>query len=237
MVKNRFYVLIVMLSLATLLLTACSSETDSTPAPDLQVSNAADARDAAITYLQKHEPQNAPGVGISWQEEDVTPPGWVGGVFKGFVSDEWTINVSYPVVALENTIYEVTVSSIKLGWHWKGKVDAYGKVTEVSAFRQMTKEESQRVAEEFLKNSQTFVFDGMDDTLNLVDTLTARCPYCWAFIFEFDSRHAGYGDRTGQMLAQVITPHRAVISVEQLVVVSAVLDERWNMLSQEMIAD
>ena len=77
----------------------------------------------------------------------------------------------------------------------------------------------------------------MDDTLNLVDTLTARCPYCWAFIFEFDSRQAGYGDRTGQMLAQVITPHRAVISVEQLEVVSAVMDERWDMLSQEMIAD
>ena len=98
--------------------------------------------------------------------------------------------------------------------------------TEISAFKQMSKEESQRIAEEFVRNSPTFVFDGIEDTLRLTDTLTARCPYCWVFIFEFDSSQAGYGDRTGQMLT-LITHHRAVITVEQLEIMSAVMDDKW----------
>ncbi len=99
----------------------------------------------------------------------------------------------------------------------------------------VSREESQRIAEEFLRNSPTFAYDGMEDTLQLTDTLTARCPYCWQFIFEFQSRHAGYGDRTGQMLAQVITPHQAKITVEQGEVTHAVLDAKWDMLSQTFI--
>jgi len=49
----------------------------------------------------------------------------------------------------ENTIYQVVVSSINLGWYWKGTVEFDGSVTELTAFKQMSKEESQRIAEEF----------------------------------------------------------------------------------------
>ena len=229
MVTAKFYVVVVMLGIAALLMAACDSESVS------EVKDVADARDAAITYLQEHEAQNAPSAGIEWQEEDVTPPGLVGVGTKEFTSDEWTIKVSYPVVLPENTVYEVVVSSIKLGWHWKGSVEFDGSVTEISAFKQMSKAESQTIAEEFLRSSPTFVFDGIEDTLRLTDTLTARCPYCWVFIFEFESRHAGYGDRTGQALAQVITPHRVAIGVEQGEITSAVMDEKWDMMNQEII--
>ena len=100
----------------------------------------------------------------------------------------------------------------------------------------VTQEESQQIAEDFLKNSPTFMFDGIADTLKLVDTWTARCPYCWTFVFEFESRHAGYGDRTGEILAQVITPHRAVIGVEQGKVIQAIMDEVWDMVKQEELS-
>jgi hypothetical protein len=53
--------------------------------------------------------------------------------------------------------------------------------------------------------------------------------------FEFDSSHAGYGDRTGLTLAEVITPHQAVVTVEQGEVTDAVLDGEWDMLSQETL--
>ena len=89
-----------------------------------------------------------------------------------------------------------------------------------------------KVAEGFARNSPTFVFDGIEDTLRLADTLRPRCPYCWVFVFEFDSRHAGYGDRTGQMLAQVITSHEVSIAVEQLEITSAVMDNKWDMIGQ-----
>ena len=231
MLKAKWYIGIIVLSVLALLLGSCTSESP------LVIENATDARDAAFAYLRESEGENAPSAGIVWQEEDVTPSGWIGGVFKEFTSDEWTIKVSYPVVLPENTIYEVTLTSINLGWHWKGSVKADGSVTELSAFQQMSEEESQRIAEEFVRNSPTFVYDGMEGTLILTDTLTARCPYCWVFIFEFDSRNAGYGDRTGQVLAEVITHHRAVIGVEQLEITSAVMDDKWDMIKQAMVSE
>jgi len=94
----------------------------------------------------------------------------------------------------------------------------------------MSEEESQEMAEELLKNSPSFTFDGVGHTLKLINTLTARCPYCWAFIYEFDSLHAGYGDRTGQGRAEEITSRRVVITVEQLEIMSAMMDDRWDML-------
>lgn len=99
----------------------------------------------------------------------------------------------------------------------------------------VSEEESLNVAQQFLKNSPTYKFDGIEETLKHKDTLTLRCQYCWQFIFTFDSRQAGYGDRTGQMLAQVITPHTARITVEQGKVTYAVLDNKWDILKQEKI--
>ena len=101
----------------------------------------------------------------------------------------------------------------------------------------VSEEESLSIANNFLKNSPTYKFDGLEDTLKHKETLTLRCPYCWQFIFTFDSRHAGYGNRTGQMLAQVITPHTARITVQKGEVTSAILDKEWNMLQQEKIGN
>ena len=139
------------------------------------------------------------------------------------------------MVLPENALYEVEVSSIKFGWHWKSIVKPDGSVTELSPFTQMSEEASRRIAKEFVKSSPTFVFDGIEDTLRLTDTITLRCPYCWQFIFEFDSGHAGYGDRTGQALAQVITHHIAQITIVMGEVKSAVMDDMWDMLNQEKI--
>ena len=206
------------------------------PEPDLAVvTDAVDARDTALAYIWEYHAQNAPNEDIVWQEENVTPPDWVGAVFIEFTSDEWTIKVVCPVMPPEMRVYQITLSSIKLGWHWKGSVKADGSLTEASPFRQMTEEESWKIAEEFLKNSPTFVFDGIEETFRLTDTLRPRCPYCWVFIFEFDSRHPGYGDRIGKIVAEVITHHRAVIAVEQLEITSAVMDDKWDMLRREWV--
>jgi hypothetical protein len=100
-----------------------------------------------------------------------------------------------------------------------------------------TQEESLQIAKQFVRNEATFVFDGISDSLRLIDTITLRCPSCWQFVFRFESRQAGYGDRTGQMLAQVITPHEAVVTVEQGEVKSAVIDEKWDMINQQLLLE
>ena len=97
-----------------------------------------------------------------------------------------------------------------------------------------TKQESQEIAEEFIINSPTFAYDGIADSLELERTFTARCLSCWVFVFTFECSSAGYGDRTGQELAQVITPHTATIAVEQGKITAAELDEKWDMLKQKL---
>ncbi|RZN33651.1 MAG: hypothetical protein EFT35_10340 [Methanophagales archaeon ANME-1-THS] len=96
--------------------------------------------------------------------------------------------------------------------------------------RGITEAESKAIAREFVENSPTYRFDGFDLVYN--QTIVLRCPSCWVFVFEFKSRHAGYGDRTGQVLAQVITPHTAVITVINGTVTGAVLDGKWDMITQ-----
>ncbi len=101
--------------------------------------------------------------------------------------------------------------------------------------RQVSAEESEKLARGFVRDSRTFESDGNEESLKLVETLQARCPGCWAFVYTFDSRHAGYGDRSDQMLAQVITLHKASVMVEQGKVVKAILDDEWDMMAQEMV--
>lgn len=105
----------------------------------------------------------------------------------------------------------------------------------VNIVASITQEESRQTAEEFVKNSPTFVYDGMEDTMELIDTRQGDSATSWIFTFTFDSSHAGYGDRTGMVLAQVITPHEAVITVEDGEVTRAMLDDVWDMMTQEMM--
>jgi hypothetical protein len=231
--RKKSYLLMAMLCLVILLVGACQGEP--TPATGQEVKDAAGARDAALSYLQERKAQGVPGVDTKWEEEDVTPPGLMGQAIREFTSDGWTVKVSYPIVSPEHIQYQVTVSGAQFGWHWQGTVKPDGSVKEVSPLTQMSKESSQTIAEEFVINSSTFAFDGIRDTLELTETLTARCPFCWSFVFEFDSRQAGYGNRTGMMLAQVITHHRAVIAIEQHEIKSAIMDDKWDMLTQAEI--
>lgn len=92
------------------------------------------------------------------------------------------------------------------------------------------------VALVFLKNGATFKFDGIPETLSIGETLILESyPVQYVVTITFDSRHAGYGDRTGQILAQVITRHTARITVVKGEVVSATLDGVWDELNQEEI--
>lgn len=129
---------------------------------------------------------------------------------------------------------------------WVGKVE--GQVESWPNPYLLTEEGGRELAEEFVRNCPTFLFDGIAESLTLKETkalLKEHKPgspemlskvYGWAFTLEFESRHAGYGDRSGQALTQVITPHEAVIMVEAGEVTSAVMDGVWDMIGQHMLS-
>ena len=119
-----------------------------------------------------------------------------------------------------------------------------------------TRDAASLIAERFVRNDPTFNFDGLKDTLSLrvehvgglddftmpkLSGLTVGLtlplePKEYTFKAKFDSRHSGYGDRTGKYLAQVITPHEAEITVSNCQVKSAVMDGKWDMVKGELIA-
>jgi len=86
------------------------------------------------------------------------------------------------------------------------------------------------------ENSLTYTFDGEDLTfvekrgLDLVG-----CENCYEVEFSFESRHAGYGDRTGKMVAQVITPHSIVVLIEDGEVTRVTTDGKFNEMTGEFL--
>lgn len=95
-------------------------------------------------------------------------------------------------------------------------------------------DQSRQIAEEWIRNnSPTYTFDGSDLTLVSEEELVAGESY--AFLFSFVSSAAGYGDRSDQMVAQVITPHTMEVVVENLQVVSAITDGVYDEVVAEML--
>lgn len=103
----------------------------------------------------------------------------------------------------------------------------------------VSKETSKRaieIAKNFTVQAPTFKYDGILDTLNVTDSkILESFPVQYVITLTFDSTHAGYGNREGQILAQVITPHIAVVKVENGNVISAIIDNKWDELNQESI--
>jgi hypothetical protein len=95
----------------------------------------------------------------------------------------------------------------------------------------VTENSSGKIASNYVINAHTYRFDGYE--LKHTKTLALKCPYCWLFSYEFKSRHAGYGDRSGQTLAQAVTDHRMEVTVEKGIVTGAIIDGKWDELHQK----
>jgi hypothetical protein len=90
------------------------------------------------------------------------------------------------------------------------------------------------VAENWIKEeSLTYVYDGLNLELVSKDSYLVEGSYI--LIFSFDSRAAGYGDRTDQMSAQVITPHEMTVLVEDGEVTMAITDGVFDEMRGVMI--
>ncbi|MCC7571281.1 GerMN domain-containing protein [Candidatus Micrarchaeota archaeon] len=100
----------------------------------------------------------------------------------------------------------------------------------------MTIEQAREVARTWVQtNSPTYTYDGSDLTLVTEEEIIPGFRY--QFFFSFVSSAAGYGDRSDEIVAQVITPHNMEVIVENGQVVSAVTDEVYDELQGRMITD
>jgi len=113
---------------------------------------------------------------------------------------------------------KTTLTSIPITTEEKEKNDALG------------------VAQRYIVTSPTFAFDGDINTLDTeyVGSLESF-PVQYIIKMAFDSTHGGFGNREGQMLTQVITPHKMDIVVSEGKVISAITDETWDELNLQYI--
>lgn len=124
----------VLASAIVMSLASCASPTAPSVSPQPGASaEVLAARDAALTYVREHYVELAPGPGLAWLEERVTPEGLVGAETFRYTTQDWELTISYPVVPPESVVYQVTIQGVTTTFHWEGEVDAQGTVTEISA--------------------------------------------------------------------------------------------------------
>jgi len=72
----------------------------------------------------------------------------------------------------------------------------------------------------------TYLFDGHD--LQLKEAIQGGCSSCWDVYLDFESNSAGFGDRTDQVSAQVITTHTMRIRFLQGEMIEAITDQIYD---------
>jgi hypothetical protein len=237
--KRRVVLLLTLLVTLALVAAGCASSEASQSSGGLL--SPEEAFDKVLTVLRNAYPEDAPAKDVAWKTEEVVLTGRGGEPVAGasrmrIYSDDWDALVSWALVSPEYMVYNITLKSPTRGWYWEGYVDANGGGIEVeNAWQKMTEQMALDVAVDFVETSPTWSFDGIEGTLKRAGTREDESPNCWSFLFEFQSAHAGYGNRSGRTLAEVVTPHYAVIAVQALEVTSAVLDEQWDMMAQAPI--
>jgi len=91
-----------------------------------------------------------------------------------------------------------------------------------------------QIAETWIKGAPTYAYDGSG--LALVNyTELESFPLRDMLTYRFTSSHAGYGNRSGMVTAQVITEHTIRATTADRNVESAVIDDRWDEMGQFLI--
>jgi len=94
-----------------------------------------------------------------------------------------------------------------------------------------TEQTAVKTATRFLSEAPTYSWDGVEGSIRVLDSYKTQTPDAvWTVVIEFTCAHAGYGDRSGQMVASVVTDHVITITVEDGSVVDAVIDDVWDEL-------
>ncbi len=101
----------------------------------------------------------------------------------------------------------------------------------------INQEEAVATAAIFVRSTSTFRFDGLEEGFEVIETQktvneTPPYGYSWVIRIAFYTAHPGHGDRTGQILLQVVTKHEAIVTVGQRgEIIAAICDGIWDLLA------
>jgi hypothetical protein len=97
-------------------------------------------------------------------------------------------------------------------------------------------QKAEGIALKFLKSSPTFFFDGVTDTVKIIDVeVLESYPVQYRVVIEFVSQYPGFGDRTGRVMLGHSQQHTIKITVVEGKVTGAVIDDVWDEVNQKSI--
>jgi hypothetical protein len=115
-----------------------------------------------------------------------------------------------------------------------GLVKIRGKLQETIALTKMLDENQLKaIAEGWIREAPTYKYDGSG--LKFVSYVQQESyPVRHVLNYRFTSSHAGYGNRSGAVTAQVITEHTIKVTIVDGNIESAVIDGKWDETGQFM---
>jgi hypothetical protein len=97
-----------------------------------------------------------------------------------------------------------------------------------------TEDELKEIASEWITEAPTYSYDGSD--LEFVDyNVSPENPAQSTLNYTFTSTHGGYGNRSEQIVTQVITEHSIEVMLYNRNVISATIDGVWDEVNQKML--
>jgi hypothetical protein len=104
----------------------------------------------------------------------------------------------------------------------------------VASTKTLDESQIKALAEAWIRGAQTYTYDGSG--LQFVNYVQQESfPVRHVLTYTFTSGHAGYGNRSGLVTAQVMTEHTIKIVIIDGRVDSAITDEKWDEMGQFII--
>lgn len=98
-----------------------------------------------------------------------------------------------------------------------------------------TQEKAVNLGTQFIRNTSTFVFDGVENSIRLIKAEQTENGSVWNLSYIYRTKHPGHGDRSHQVLVEQVTEHYAQITLRGCQIVSATCDKNYNLLTSEQI--
>jgi hypothetical protein len=98
-----------------------------------------------------------------------------------------------------------------------------------------TQDQAISLTEQFIKNTPTYVYDGIAGSIKKMTETSAENGMAWQLSYIFKCKHPGYGDRSDQVLAEQVTEHSVQVTIRGCRIVTAVSDKNYDMLVNKQI--
>jgi len=150
---------------------------------------------------------------------------------QNYVTDVGFTDITFSVNGKSKTVTTYNVNA----YLPSGLIAIREKLQETVEYtRSLDESQIKALAESWIREAPTYKYDGSG--LVLVDYVQQESfPVRHVLTYNFTSSHAGYGDRSGKVTAQVITDHTIKITIIDGTVDSAIIDGVWDEMGQFMI--